>query len=89
MSLHVLVLGATGRFGEVTTLLLKRGHRVRALRRDPRSARARTLEALGARIVPGDYDDPASLASAVVGVDGSSRAARHTGPVHRKRYTMD
>ena len=89
MSLHILVLGATGRFGEVATLLLKRGHRVQALTRDPRSAPARRLDALEARIVRRDYEDPASLASALSGVDGAfpSGTAHSAGP--RESFGMD
>jgi uncharacterized protein YbjT (DUF2867 family) len=67
MSLNILVAGATGRFGAVAELLLKRGHSVRALTREPESAAASTLKEHGARIVRGDYDDPTSLAAAAGG----------------------
>jgi uncharacterized protein YbjT (DUF2867 family) len=68
MPLDILVAGATGRFGAAVKLLLERGHGVRALTREPESTAARALEALGAQIVPGDYDDPAQ--------SGNSRAQR-------------
>jgi uncharacterized protein YbjT (DUF2867 family) len=64
----ILVLGATGRQGSaVTAALLDRGARVRALVRDPASARARRLGAYGVEIVAGALDDRASLAAAMRG----------------------
>jgi uncharacterized protein YbjT (DUF2867 family) len=91
MSLDILVAGATGRFGEVAELLLGRGHRVRALTREPESAAARVSEALGARIVPGDYEDPASLARAMRGVDGvfASGTAHRAGPQGELRHGVN
>ncbi|SOD58311.1 Uncharacterized conserved protein YbjT, contains NAD(P)-binding and DUF2867 domains [Streptomyces zhaozhouensis] len=67
-SAPVLVTGATGRQGGATVrALLLAGRPVRALVRDPGTARAREVEALGARLVTGDLGDPASLAPAVEG----------------------
>ncbi|TQM80994.1 uncharacterized protein YbjT (DUF2867 family) [Saccharothrix saharensis] len=65
----ILVTGATGaQGGAVTRALLARGHRVRALTRAPHSVAAQELHRLGADVVPGDYDDPASLRTALHGV---------------------
>jgi len=69
--MKVLVVGATGNQGGATArALLDRGAEVRALVRDPRSAKARTLQERGAELVTGDLDDPASLVAAAEGVDG-------------------
>ncbi|MFE9743321.1 NmrA/HSCARG family protein [Saccharothrix saharensis] len=65
----ILVTGATGaQGGAVTRALLARGHRVRALTRTPHSVAAQELRRLGADVVPGDFDDPASLRTALHGV---------------------
>ncbi|NRD67126.1 NmrA/HSCARG family protein [Corallococcus exiguus] len=67
----VLVLGATGQQGGATArALLKDGWRVRALVRDPASAKARELEAAGVELVRGDMGDRASLDRAVAGAYG-------------------
>jgi uncharacterized protein YbjT (DUF2867 family) len=67
----IVVTGATGhQGGAVTRHLLKGGWQVRALTRDPTSAKARALVALGADIVQGDMADPASLRPAFAGAYG-------------------
>ena len=49
------VLGATGRMGGATArALLKRGHSVRALTRNPDSRVARSLSASGAEVLATD-----------------------------------
>jgi len=64
----VLVTGATGPHGRAVTLaLLSTGRRVRALTRDPTSARAGELTALGGELAVGDLLDPASLTEAMRG----------------------
>jgi uncharacterized protein YbjT (DUF2867 family) len=66
---HVLVAGATGRQGgAIARGLLRDGHVVRALTRNPDSPAARALQGLGASVVAGDLNDPGSLAAAVAGV---------------------
>ncbi len=68
----ILVTGATGRQGgAVARELLAQGHRVRILTRKPRSAAARALGKLGAKVMGGDFDDPAGLAKVVKGVWGA------------------
>lgn len=58
--MRVFVTGATGYIGSALALsLLEEGHEVRALARNP--DRGSFLEARGARVVPGDLGDPASL----------------------------
>ncbi|MFJ9027472.1 NmrA family NAD(P)-binding protein [Streptomyces sp. NPDC102274] len=69
----VLVTGATGTVGrQVVSELLRRGHTVRALTRDPEKARAGLLSDFpsGVDVVRGDLADPASLAPALDGVTG-------------------
>ncbi|WP_406318272.1 NmrA/HSCARG family protein [Streptosporangium sp. NBC_01639] len=62
----VLVIGATGTQGSAAVReLLRRGHRVRALTRDP--ARARGLSRLGADLVRGDLADRHSIEAALRG----------------------
>ncbi len=65
----VLVVGATGRSGAALVNALKtQGFtRVRALVRDPTTARAKVGE--GIELVRGDVRDPASLVAALGGVD--------------------
>lgn len=68
----ILVFGATGaQGGSVARNLLSRGKfNVRVITRKPDSDAANALRALGAEIVPGDLDDPASLDAALEGVYG-------------------
>jgi uncharacterized protein YbjT (DUF2867 family) len=68
--LKVLVTGATGtQGGGVARLLLRGGHHVRALTRNPASAAATALRELGAEVVAGNFDDPPSLVAAARGMD--------------------
>ncbi|MCX4098554.1 NmrA family NAD(P)-binding protein [Nocardia sp. alder85J] len=68
MSAPVLVTGATGRQGGATArALLAAGVPVRALVRDPGSARARSVAALGAELVTGDLLDRHSVIRAATG----------------------
>jgi uncharacterized protein YbjT (DUF2867 family) len=70
MAEPVLVLGATGtQGGAVTRELLAASFPVRALVRDPASARAQALSHAGAHLVVGDLRDRASLARAFKGVE--------------------
>lgn len=68
----ILVFGATGaQGGSVARALLSRGKfKVRAITRKTDSPAANALRDLGAEIVQGDLDDPASLAAALEGVYG-------------------
>jgi uncharacterized protein YbjT (DUF2867 family) len=67
----VLVSGATGNQGGATArALLARGYTVRALTRHPESEKSQQLAALGAQLVKGDLNDPASLRAAVDGAYG-------------------
>lgn len=70
-SYTILVTGATGKQGGATArALLKKGHNVRALTRNPDSPAAVELTGLGATVLKGDFDDPASLRAALDGADG-------------------
>ncbi len=67
----ILVCGATGRQGgAVARELLRHGHPVRAMTRNPDSPPAQALAALGAELVRADFDDAASLERAVAGAWG-------------------
>lgn len=68
----ILVFGATGaQGGSVARNLLARGRfDVRAITRKPTSPAAEELRALGAEVVKGDLDDPASLRAALEGCYG-------------------
>jgi len=66
VSTTVLVTGATGKQGgAVARRLLAEGRPVRVLVRNEATAPAEALAAAGAELVPGDFDDPASLPSAL------------------------
>jgi uncharacterized protein YbjT (DUF2867 family) len=84
----IVVMGATGRFGGLVEILLDRGHRVRALTRDPRSAPASRLRALGAEIALGDFDDPGTIARAGRGADAlfAGGTAHRAGPDGELRH---
>ena len=67
----VAVVGATGRQGgQVVRHLLAEGWRVRALSRTPTGKKGAELNGLGADVVYGDLEDPASLDSAFADVSG-------------------
>jgi uncharacterized protein YbjT (DUF2867 family) len=67
----IVVTGATGlQGGAVTRHLLANSWRVRALTRNPKSAKAQTLAALGAEVVQGDMAKPDSLGPIFEGVYG-------------------
>jgi len=67
----ILVTGATGQQGgAVARELLAHGFQVRAMTRKVESEKARVLGRLGAAIVQGDLDEPASLERALQGVWG-------------------
>lgn len=69
----ILVFGATGaQGGSVARHLLQRGQfDVRAVTRNTDSPAAQELRELGAELVQGDLDDPASLAAALEGCYGA------------------
>jgi uncharacterized protein YbjT (DUF2867 family) len=67
----ILVTGATGQQGgAVARELLAHGYKVKAMTRKPESEKAKALAKLGAVVVLGDLDDPASLERALQGVWG-------------------
>ncbi|MCW6507405.1 NmrA/HSCARG family protein [Lichenifustis flavocetrariae] len=81
----VLVFGATGQQGGAVTAALKaKGWSVRALVRDPRSAKARALASAGVAVVPGDLADPVSIEAAMSGVYGvfSVQPSSGQGPAY-------
>ncbi len=67
----ILVTGATGQQGgAVARELLAHGFHVHAMTRKVEGAKARALAKLGATVVEGDLDEPASLERALQGVWG-------------------
>lgn len=67
----IAVFGATGQQGgAVVDALLERRARVRALVRNPQSDRARALAARGVELAAIRADEPASLITALTGVEG-------------------
>jgi uncharacterized protein YbjT (DUF2867 family) len=70
--ISVLVTGATGRQGgQVARHLLRKGHRVRALTRNPQASSATYLERIGAEVVQGDFAHPESVERAAKGLDAA------------------
>ena len=68
----VLVTGATGKQGgAIARELLAKGVRVRAMTRKTDGPEAQALKALGAEVVAGDFDDAASVKSALAGAWGA------------------
>ena len=84
----VLVAGATGRFGILVDVLLGRGHAVRAMTRDMDSPAAQRLRSLGADLVYGDFDEPASIEAAAAGADAlfATGTAHRAGPQGEERH---
>src|SRR5690554_551834 len=68
MTSPILLSGATSNTGQVIAELLRgRDRSFVAMVRNP--ARRRVVEDLGMRAIIGDYDDPASLERALVGIE--------------------
>jgi uncharacterized protein YbjT (DUF2867 family) len=66
--LTVVVTGSTGKQGgAVARGLLDRGHRVRAITRDPNSSQAKLLANAGASLVTASLEDPAAITKALEG----------------------
>lgn len=81
----VLVFGATGQQGgAVAAALSANGWQVRALVRDPQSAKAQALAALGVQLLRGDFDDTASIRHAMTGAYGvfSVQPSSGQGPAY-------
>src|SRR5258708_2542344 len=76
--LTVVATGATGKQGgAVARGLLERGHKVRAVTRDPGSSQAKSLANAGATIVAASLEDTAALAKAL---DGATSLFAMTTP---------
>jgi uncharacterized protein YbjT (DUF2867 family) len=66
--LTVVVTGSTGKQGgAVARRLLERGHKVRAVTRDPNSSHARSLANAGATLVAASLEDTAAITKALEG----------------------
>ncbi|WP_460639620.1 NmrA family NAD(P)-binding protein [Larkinella harenae] len=67
----ILVIGGTGtQGGNVARELLRHGHRVRVLTRNPTSTEAQQIAAQGADVVKGDLGNLASLLPAMKTITG-------------------
>ncbi|MFT7460191.1 MAG: hypothetical protein ACI909_002879 [Planctomycetota bacterium] len=67
----ILVTGVTGKQGgAVARALLDKGYQVRGLTRNPESERAQAMKAPGLNLIKGDFEDIASLESAMKDVYG-------------------
>ena len=68
----VFVSGATGQQGgALARVLCERGHRVRALTREPDSPAAQELRRLGIEVARGDFEDPGSVIRAARNADAA------------------
>src|SRR6266404_2328315 len=66
--LTVVVMGSTGKQGgAVARGLLERGHKVRAVTRDPKSSQAKSLANAGAKLVVASLEDTAAIKKALEG----------------------
>src|SRR5450631_1091890 len=66
--LTVVVTGSTGKQGgAVARGLLERGHKVRAITRDPNSSQAKSLANAGATLVSSSLEDTAAITKALEG----------------------
>jgi uncharacterized protein YbjT (DUF2867 family) len=66
--LTVVVTGSTGKQGgAVARDLLKRGHKVRAVTRDPNSSQAKSLASAGATLIAASLEDTAAITKALEG----------------------
>src|SRR5882762_8238585 len=66
--LTVVVTGSTGKQGgAVARGLLERGHKVRAVTRDPNSSQAKSLASAGASLVTASLEDTAAISKALEG----------------------
>jgi uncharacterized protein YbjT (DUF2867 family) len=76
--LTVVVTGATGKQGgAVARGLLKQGHKVRAVTRDPNSKQAKSLAQAGASLVAASFEDTESIKKAL---DGATSLFAMTTP---------
>lgn len=75
-----VVFGATGKQGgAVARELLRRGHRVRTVVRNPQAAPAEELAVAGAKLAIGDMEDPSSPDAALKGTYGAYSVQTFTG----------
>jgi len=80
-TLPFAVIGATGQQGgAVVDALLADGHPLRALVRDPNSAKSRALAHRGVTLVHADQEDPDSMVAALAGVAALFMMTTFAGP---------
>lgn len=81
--LTVVVTGSTGKQGgAVARGLLDRGHKVRAVTRDPNSKQAKSLAHAGATLVAGSLEDTAAIVKALQGATSLFAMTMPSGGTH-------
>lgn len=86
----VLITGATGgQGGSVAAYAIKKGLRVRALVRDPKSNAAQKLAQSGVELAQGNFNDPIALAAAMEGVRGVFSMQQDGAPMSEFRTLLD
>ena len=88
--MHVFLTGATGYIGSaVLDAMIKGGHRVTALARDPE--KAERLQARGAATINGELGLPKTYAAAVKAADAVVHTAMESSPrgVEKEKLALD
>ena len=84
--LTVVVTGSTGKQGGAVALtLLERGHKVRAVTRDPNSSQAKLLTKAGAALVAASLEDTAAITKALEGANSLFAMTVPSGGTHGER----
>jgi uncharacterized protein YbjT (DUF2867 family) len=84
--LTVVVTGSTGKQGgAVARSLLERGHKIRAVTRDPNSSQAKSLANAGATLVAASLEDTSAIAKALEGATSLFAMTVPSGGVHAER----
>ena len=84
--LTVVVTGSTGKQGgAVARGLLERGHKVRAVARDPNSTQAKSLAKAGATLVAASLEDSAAIKKALEGATSLFAMTVPSGGAHVER----
>ena len=84
--LTVVVTGSTGKQGgAVAWSLLERGHKVRAVTRDPNSKQAKLLANAGATVVAATLEDTWAITKALEGATSLFAMTVPSGGTHAER----
>ena len=84
--LTVVATGSTGKQGgAIARGLLERGHKVRAVTRDPNSSQAKLLAKAGATLVAAEVDDTSAITKALEGATSLFAMTVPSGGAHAER----